>query len=106
MLLPFGLLFFDWQWFVAAFLIVTGFARCSGGLWCEPAGLTGPGTLTILGQDMDEIAVLVLNYTYEPLHFTNARRAVTLLLARQGRERRVLAPRGALALAGVPAARR
>ncbi|HZE36522.1 MAG TPA: HNH endonuclease, partial [Candidatus Eisenbacteria bacterium] len=30
---------------------------------------------------MDEIAVLVLNYTYEPLHFTNARRAVTLLLA-------------------------
>jgi hypothetical protein len=43
--------------------------------------LTGPGTLTILGQDMDEIAVLVLNYTYEPLHFTNARRAVTLLLA-------------------------
>ena len=30
---------------------------------------------------MDEIAVLVLNFTYEPLHFTNARRAVTLLLA-------------------------
>src|SRR5678816_443930 len=30
---------------------------------------------------MDEIAVLVLNATYEPLHFTNARRAVTLLLA-------------------------
>src|SRR6202162_2236385 len=30
---------------------------------------------------MDDIAVLVLNYTYEPLHFTNARRAVTLLLA-------------------------
>src|SRR3989442_15100933 len=30
---------------------------------------------------MDEIAVLVLNYTYEPLHFTNARRAITLLLA-------------------------
>ena len=30
---------------------------------------------------MDEIAVLVLNCTYEPLHFTNARRAVTLLLA-------------------------
>jgi 5-methylcytosine-specific restriction endonuclease McrA len=29
---------------------------------------------------MDEIAVLVLNYSYEPLHFTNARRAVTLLL--------------------------
>ena len=25
--------------------------------------------------------VLVLNATYEPLHFTNARRAVTLLLA-------------------------
>ena len=30
---------------------------------------------------MDEIAVLVLNYSFEPLHFTNARRAVTLLLA-------------------------
>jgi len=30
---------------------------------------------------MDDIAVLVLNYTYEPLHFTNARRAITLLLA-------------------------
>ncbi len=30
---------------------------------------------------MDEIAVLVLNATYEPLHFTNARRAVTLLLS-------------------------
>ena len=30
---------------------------------------------------MDEIAVLVLNYTYEPLHFTNAKRAITLLLA-------------------------
>src|SRR5437870_9518652 len=30
---------------------------------------------------MDDIAVLVLNATYEPLHFTNARRAVTLLLA-------------------------
>src|SRR3972149_5145295 len=29
---------------------------------------------------MDEIAVLVLNYTFEPLHFTNARRAITLLL--------------------------
>src|SRR3989304_6084271 len=30
---------------------------------------------------MDEIAVLVLNFAREPLHFTNARRAVTLLLA-------------------------
>src|SRR2546429_7298199 len=30
---------------------------------------------------MDEIAVLVLNFTFEPLHFTNARRAITLLLA-------------------------
>ena len=30
---------------------------------------------------MDDIAVLVLNYTYEPLHFTNARRAITLLLS-------------------------
>ena len=30
---------------------------------------------------MDEIAVLVLNYTYEPLHFTNAKRAITLLLS-------------------------
>ena len=30
---------------------------------------------------MNEIAVLVLNYTYEPLHFTNARRAITLLLS-------------------------
>jgi len=30
---------------------------------------------------MDEIAVLVLNYSFEPLHFTNARRAVTLLLS-------------------------
>lgn len=29
---------------------------------------------------MDEIAVLVLNYTYEPLHFTNAKRAITLVL--------------------------
>jgi len=55
--------------------------RRSGGFWCRPPELTGSGTLTILGRDMDEIAVLVLNYTYEPLHFTNARRAVTLLLA-------------------------
>lgn len=30
---------------------------------------------------MDEIAVLVLNYSFEPLHFTNARRAITLLMA-------------------------
>ena len=30
---------------------------------------------------MDDIAVLVLNYTFEPLHFTNARRAITLLLS-------------------------
>jgi len=30
---------------------------------------------------LEEIAVLVLNTTYEPLHFTNARRAITLLLA-------------------------
>ena len=30
---------------------------------------------------MDDLAVLVLNYTYEPLHFTNAKRAVTLLLS-------------------------
>ena len=30
---------------------------------------------------MDEVAVLVLNHTFEPLHFTNARRAITLLLA-------------------------
>ena len=30
---------------------------------------------------MDEIAVLVLNQTYEPLQFTNARRAVVLLLS-------------------------
>ena len=30
---------------------------------------------------MDEIAVLVLNYTFEPLHFTNARRAITLVLS-------------------------
>jgi 5-methylcytosine-specific restriction endonuclease McrA len=30
---------------------------------------------------MDDLAVLVLNQTYEPLHFTNARRAVTLLLS-------------------------
>lgn len=30
---------------------------------------------------MDELAVLVLNSTYEPLHFTNVRRAVSLLLA-------------------------
>ena len=29
---------------------------------------------------MDEVAVLVLNYTFEPLHFTNARRAITLLM--------------------------
>jgi 5-methylcytosine-specific restriction endonuclease McrA len=29
---------------------------------------------------MDEIAVLVLNYSFEPLQFTNARRAVMLLL--------------------------
>jgi len=51
---------------------------------------------------MDEIAVLVLNYTYEPLHFTNARRAVTLLLAAR-RECRVVAPSDSVALAGVPA---
>ncbi len=30
---------------------------------------------------MDDIAVLVLNYTFEPLHFTNAKRAITLLLS-------------------------
>jgi 5-methylcytosine-specific restriction endonuclease McrA len=30
---------------------------------------------------MDEIAVLVLNYTFEPLHFTNAKRAITLILS-------------------------
>src|SRR3972149_4730213 len=30
---------------------------------------------------MDEIAVLGLNYTFEPLHFTNAKRAITLLLS-------------------------
>ena len=30
---------------------------------------------------MDDIAVLVLNYSFEPLHFTNARRAITLLLS-------------------------
>jgi 5-methylcytosine-specific restriction endonuclease McrA len=30
---------------------------------------------------MDEVAVLVLNMSFEPLHFTNARRAITLLLA-------------------------
>src|SRR5262249_25014296 len=32
---------------------------------------------------MDEVAVLVLNHTFEPLHFTNARPAITLLLARK-----------------------
>src|SRR5262249_5454960 len=32
-------------------------------------------------QTMNEIAVLVLNFTYEPLHFTNAKRAITLLLS-------------------------
>ena len=37
---------------------------------------------------MDEIAVLVLNYTYEPLHFTNAKRAITLLLAARPRASR------------------
>lgn len=30
---------------------------------------------------MNDVAVLVLNYSFEPLHFTNARRAITLLLA-------------------------
>jgi hypothetical protein len=35
--------------------------------------------VAILVEDMNEIAVLVLNYTYEPLHFTNAKRAITLL---------------------------
>ena len=30
---------------------------------------------------MDEVAVLVLNGSFEPLHFTNARRAITLLLS-------------------------
>jgi 5-methylcytosine-specific restriction endonuclease McrA len=30
---------------------------------------------------MDEVAVLVLNGSFEPLHFTNGRRAITLLLA-------------------------
>src|SRR5918992_3810668 len=32
---------------------------------------------------MDQVAVLVLNSSLEPLHFTNARRAITLLLARK-----------------------
>ena len=36
--------------------------------------------ISFIGK-MDEIAVLVLNYSFEPLHFTNARRAITLLLA-------------------------
>ena len=49
---------------------------------------------------MDEIAVLVLNYTFEPLHFTNARRAITLLLSRQGGSRRSLAPGDPVALGG------
>jgi len=30
---------------------------------------------------MDDLVVLVLNGSYEPLHFTNARRAITLLLS-------------------------
>jgi 5-methylcytosine-specific restriction endonuclease McrA len=30
---------------------------------------------------MDEVAVLVLNGSFEPLHFTNARRAITLVLS-------------------------
>lgn len=30
---------------------------------------------------MDDLSVLVLNYSFEPLHFTNARRAITLVLA-------------------------
>jgi 5-methylcytosine-specific restriction endonuclease McrA len=30
---------------------------------------------------MDEIAVLVLNHSFEPLQFTNARRAISLLLS-------------------------
>ncbi len=30
---------------------------------------------------MDEVAVFVLNGSFEPLHFTNARRAITLLLS-------------------------
>src|SRR5947208_10058861 len=52
---------------------------------------------------MDEIAVLVLNYTFEPLHFTNARRAITLLLA--GKAEAVEAsPRGALPLGDLRAA--
>src|SRR2546422_2609130 len=41
---------------------------------------------------MNDFAVLVLNYTYEPLHFTNAKRAVTLLLAGKA-ERGESAPR-------------
>ena len=47
-----------------------------------------------------KIAVLVLNYTYEPLHFTNAKRAITLLLARQGRERRGVPARDPVPVAG------
>ena len=47
----------------------------------EARHLTGWGPASMLIRKMDEIAVLVLNATYEPLHFTNARRAVTLLLA-------------------------
>ena len=35
--------------------------------------------MSILAGYMDEIAVLVLNYTYEPLHFTNAKRAIILV---------------------------
>ena len=54
---------------------------------------------------MDEIAVLVLNYTYEPLHFTNARRAITLLLAGKAESGGGLAPRDPVALAGVRAPR-
>ena len=55
---------------------------------------------------MDEIAVLVLNATYEPLHFTNARRAVTLLLAGkaeavEGSPRVIRSPSRAFALPAV-----
>lgn len=30
---------------------------------------------------MDEVAVLVLNYSYEPLHFCNARKAILMVLS-------------------------
>src|SRR5712691_243554 len=47
-----------------------------------PTSIDRPsGPRLSLTSDMNDIAVLVLNHTFEPLQFTNARRAIILLLS-------------------------